>query len=151
MASKILIFLITCKLFIRWWRLLFLILFAVLAWPLAYASSCPASVSSLSAITEEQFSFTGYSSTTTYAVERGAVSNSLYYSLEINSPKGTVIRRVNADGTQNWLVSFAFESIIKSLSIDSTEQNVYFWSRTNPIVVLRLSASNGAIVSQNQL
>ena len=50
-----------------------------------------------------------------------------------------------------WQASFAFYPIVKSLSVDSTEQNVYLARYTIPLAVIRLSASDGLITSQQIL
>ena len=79
------------------------------------------------------------------------MSNSLYYLYLVYTPNSAAVRKVDASGSQTWMASFAFQPITKSLSVDATEQSVYLASRENPIVVLRLAASSGSIVTQHQL
>ena len=57
---------------------------------------------------------------------------------------------MDASGTENWITSFVFTSDGKSLSVDADEQSVYLASQTNPLVVLRLSATFGSVVSQHK-
>ena len=116
------------------------------------ATTCPSSVTSSTTITSEQCSFSGYSSIEHYGVAGGPVSSSLYYLYRLYYPTlNTAVRKVNASGSQTWIASFAFYSILKSLSVDAAEQNVYLASMTNPLVVLKLAASDGSILSQHQL
>ena len=115
-------------------------------------ATCPPLVPSSAAIITEQCNFSecGYTSTDMVAV--GPVSNSLYYLYWLSDPSyNAAVRKVDASGSQTWMASFAFQPITKSLSVDATEQSVYLASRENPIVVLRLAASSGSIVTQHQL
>ena len=73
------------------------------------------------------------------------------YILSVYTPSNAAIRKVDASGSQTWMVSFAFSPIVKSLSVDAAEQSVYLASRANPLIVAKLSASSGLIVSQHQL
>ena len=114
-------------------------------------ATCPSSVPSSAAMTTEQYSFLGYT-TYTDGIAAGPVSNSLYYLYGLSStPIMAAVRKVDASGSQTWMASFAFDPIIKSLSVDAAEQSVYLASYTNPLVVLKLAASGGSIVSQHQL
>ena len=58
---------------------------------------------------------------------------------------------MDSSDSQIWLTSFTFEPTLKCLSVDPSEQNVYIASKTNPITVMRLSARDGTIVSQQTL
>ena len=112
---------------------------------------CPSSVSPFLATTTEQGSFSGYTDTQNYGLAVGIVSNSFYYLYCLSTPFKSAVRKVDASGTQNWMASFAFYPTSKSLSVDAAEQSVYLASMTNPLVVLKLAASGGSIVSQHQL
>ena len=115
-------------------------------------ATCPPSVPSSAATTKEQSSFSGFTSTQTYEVTAGPVSNSLYYLYYLSSSSSNAaVRKVDASGSQTWMASFALQPILKSLSVDAAEQSVYLASTTNPLVVLKLAASGGSIVSQHQL
>ena len=94
----------------------------------------PSSVPSSAATTTEQYRFLGYSSTQTYGIAVGPVSNSLYYLYYIyTSPSNNAaVRKVDASGSQTWMASFAFYPIMKSLSVDAAEQSVYLASYDNP-------------------
>ena len=61
------------------------------------------------------------------------------------------LSKINVDGTKAWIASFPFNPIMKSLSIDSSEQYLYLGSFTSSLVVLRLSTANGSIASQQSL
>ena len=115
-------------------------------------ATCPPSVPH-SATTTEQYSFTVNNLTQTLGVVGGQVSNSLYYMYYIYSSLSgiTGVRKVDASDSQTWMASFVFPPIGKSLSVDATEQSVYLASLTSPLVVLKLAANDGAIVSQHQL
>ena len=115
-----------------------------------YAATCPPSVPSWEATTTEQYNFPAYTTAYTDKVVAGPMSNSLYYLYWVFEPQGVIVRKVNASGSQTWKVLFAFNPIIKSLSVDAAEQSVYFSSFSNPLVVLKLSSSAGSIVSQHQ-
>ena len=58
---------------------------------------------------------------------------------------------MNSSDSQIWLTSFALNPTVKCLSVDPLEQNVYIASNANPTTVMRLSANNGTIVSQQTL
>ena len=58
------------------------------------------------------------------------------------------VRKVNVDGSQAWQAAFVFTPILKSMTVDSAEQNLYLASSSNPIVVVWLATSNGSIVNQ---
>ena len=58
---------------------------------------------------------------------------------------------MDSSDSQIWLTSFALDPTVKCLSVDPSEQNVYIASNTNPITVMRLSAGDGTIVSQQTL
>ena len=60
----------------------------------------------------------------------------------------TAVRKVNADGSQAWMAALGFSPILKSMTVDTAEQNVYFASGGNPIAVVWLATSNGSIVNQ---
>ena len=115
-------------------------------------ATCPPSVPSSAATTTEQCSFSGYTYTYTRGVAVGPVSNSLYYLYHLSTSfDNSAVRKVDASGSQTWMASFAFYPIPKSLSVDAAEQSVYLASNTYPLVVLKLAASGGSIVSQHQL
>ena len=111
-------------------------------------AACPPSVPSSAATITEQCSFSGKSSTKTYGAIRGSVSNSLYYLYWISAD--AAVRKVDASGSQTWIASFTFYPITKSLSVDAAEQSVYLASWTNTLMVLKLAASDGLIISQHQ-
>ena len=116
------------------------------------AATCPSSVPPSMEIIVEKCSFTGYASTQTYGIVGGPVSNSLYYLYYLQSPlNNAAVRKVDASGYQTWMASFVFQPILKSLSVDAAEQSVYLASFTSPLVVLKLTAKDGAIISQHQL
>ena len=113
---------------------------------------CPSSVLSAAATTTEQCSLIGFTTTYTNGVVGGPVSNSLYYLYRVFSPSNSaIVRKVDISGSQTWMASFAFLPLMKSLSIDAAEQSVYLASYGNPLVVLKLSSSDGSVVSQHQL
>ena len=116
------------------------------------AATCPPSVPFYATITSEQCTFSGFSNIEHYGVAVGPVSSSLYYSYRIYSPSNySAVRKVNVSGSQTWIASFAFYSLVKCLSVDAAEQSVYLASFTNPLMVIRLAASDGSILNQHQL
>ena len=58
---------------------------------------------------------------------------------------------MDSSGTSVWLASIALYPSVKSLSVDASEQNVYFSGFVNPLVVLILSAGDGSIKNQHTL
>ena len=119
--------------------------------PLAEWSTCPSTVPSSAAIITNQFSFSGYATTWAFGIATSQVSNNIYYMYRLLSAGNTVVRKIDSSDSQIWLTSFALDPTVKWLSVDSSEQNVYIASNTNPITVMRLSASDGTIVSQQTL
>ena len=61
------------------------------------------------------------------------------------------VRKVDAFDSQTWMASFVFDTIMKSLSVDAAEQTVYFARAGNPIMIMRMTASVGSILTQHQL
>ena len=119
---------------------------------LIQCSICPSSVSSSLATTTDQYSFSGYTTTQTKGVAVGAVSKNLYYLHMLTSTSdNTAIIRENESGSNVWMSSFALKPNMKSLSVDSTEKYLYFTGFMYPLLVMRLSAADGTIVSQHQL
>ena len=57
---------------------------------------------------------------------------------------------MDASGSQTWVASFSFDPNTKSLSVDAAEQSVYLACYGSPMVVLKLAASDGSIISQHQ-
>lgn len=112
-------------------------------------ATCPASVPSSAAITSEEFSYSGYTTSNQYGIVAGSVSNSLYYMHILYNPTfNAAVRKMDVYNSLTWMASFAFEPQSSSLSIDAAEQSVYLASVTSTTVVLQLSASTGSIVSQ---
>ena len=118
--------------------------------PFCYWSTCPSFNSNSFKITSEECSFSGYTTTKAYNVVYGPVSFSLYYMYFITTPNGWAIRKVNQDGSLAWMAALSFSPIIKSLTVDSSEQYVYVASYTNPIDVIKLDSSTGSIVDQRR-
>ena len=117
---------------------------------LVLTATCPPSVPSSAAKIADQSSFTGFTNIQTYGVARGQVSNSLFYLYRIASTNAAV-RKVDAFDSQTWMASFVFDTIMKSLSVDAAEQTVYFARAGNPIMIMRMTASVGSILTQHQL
>ena len=103
----------------------------------------PSPISSSSATTKQQCNIS-LTNTETYGVTEGSVSKNLYFLYLIN--QDTAVMRMNATSSQKWLASFIFYPILKSLSVDPSEKNVYLASLANPLSVLWLDASNGSAV-----
>ena len=115
-------------------------------------ATCSASVSSSLATTTERYSFTGSPIVSAFRIVVGPVSNSFYYLYRLFSGSNSAaVRKVDASGSQTWMASFLFNPIVKSLAVDATEQSVYLSVRKTPLIVLKLDASTGALVSQHQL
>ena len=110
-------------------------------------SICPSSISASNTIASEQCSFTGFIFTATYNAVLGPVSGSLYYLNAIyDTSNHWAIRKVNPDGSLAWMASFSFPPILKSLSVDTSEQHVYVGNNNNPLDLVRLGTGTGAIV-----
>ena len=115
-------------------------------------ATCPPSVPSSAAIVKEQCSFSGYTSVEKYGIVGGPVSNSLYFLYRVSFPnENAVVRKVDSSGSLTWMVSIAFTLVMKSLTVEAAEQNLYIIHSANPMVVVRMAASDGSIVSQHQL
>ena len=129
------------------------VLVLMLFWTLknCSAATCSASASYPSMITSNEFSYTGYTTSYNYGLKVGRVSNSFYYFHYLSPPDHTAVRRVNPDESLVWLASIDFDPLLKSFSLDFNEQNVYFGRFSNPLSVVRLLASTGAIVDAQKL
>ena len=112
---------------------------------------CPSSSSYKHAISTEESSFSGFTQTYGFSMVEGMITHSLYYSYWIYTPDSMVIRKINANNTLEWMASFSFRPIEKSLFIDSIEQCLYIGSYTNPLNILRLSPSTGALLDAQTL
>ena len=116
------------------------------------AATCPSSVPSSTTITSEQCIYSEYNSAERCGIAGGPVSSSLYFLFRLYTTSfSATIRKVDTSGSQTWMASFAFNPVLKSLSVDAAEQSVYLVMISNPIIVLKLAASDGSIVTQHQL
>ena len=67
--------------------------------------------------------------------------------LTVSSPNDCVIRKINTDGSLAWMTALgSFNPIMKSITTDGVEENVYIGAMKNPLDVLSMSATTGAIV-----
>ena len=57
------------------------------------------------------------------------------YALYTSPTSNVAIRKINTDGSQAWMASFAVHPLPKSMSIDFSEQNVYFACMSSLITV----------------
>ena len=83
-------------------------------------------------------------------VAPGPASNALYYSYYYN-PGEAIVRKVNSDDSDAWMTWLLFDPIQNSLAVDSTETLVYVGSNNNPLEVISLQASNGAVSTVQNL
>ena len=90
---------------------LLLIVILILYTKFTCALTWPSSVSTLNAITSEQWSFASYSATETYGVKYGLVSSSMYYMYRLSSPNSVAVRRVSLDNSQVWMTAVSYNSI----------------------------------------
>ena len=65
-------------------------------------------------------------------------------------PDATVIRRINPNGTLNWMTIFTFIPLMKSLALDPQEQSVYYARNTNPINIIKANSSTGNTIAWYQ-
>ena len=96
--------------------------------------------------------FTGYSSVQAYNIEIGPISAALYLMYYITPSYSTAFVKVNSDGSQAWSKSVGFQTVIKSLAVDKTENSAYFIKNSgNPMIVGRLKTLDGTLIdSQSQ-
>ena len=115
--------------------------------------TCPSSSPISNLITTEQCNFTGFSSTSVYSVLTGIISNSLYYMYGLSgSISGWTIRRINPDGSLNWMINISsFTPIMTGFSVDDNELYAYVANLANPLDVARLSAVTGGIIDVQRL
>ena len=121
------------------------------------AATCPSSTSSLTAISTEQFRFE-WDDIQTYGVVAGPVTNSLYY-LNYVYQQGwwwyygnefTILLKVDAFGSQSWLFAYYQYPRMKSLSVDTTEQYVYYVRYNDYAKVMKIKTDNGTFESQHE-
>ena len=117
----------------------------------AIASTWPSSVTDATTVQREQNYYTGFSSTETYTVKPGMISNALYYSQKISSPSRLIVRKINLDNSVAWMAAFSADPVSKSLAVDPSENNVYDVYWTTPLHVLKLDWTTGAFISAKQL
>ena len=96
-----------------------------------------------------RFSFSGFSPVNGYGVTTSSEgSGDLFLLFWLSTlTQSTTIRRIKTDDTLVWMMTVSLNPNIKSLAVDSSEQNVYFSSWSNPINVVRLQANDGSFVS----
>ena len=104
-----------------------------------------------SSVVTQKDSFSGYSMNFVFSFVLGSSSNSIYILYYETSPDTTVVRRINSDDSVSWMTAISFTPAMQSLSVDSTETNIYFAGNTNPLYVSRLLASSGSIVDVQTL
>ena len=115
------------------------------------SASCPSSASSLTAITTLTYTFNSLE-TFAYKSVSGPVSKNMYYLDKYSdSSEYGVVRRIDSSGSQIWMKAIRLTPDMRSLAVDSTEQNIYFCENSNPLKVIILSASDGSINSRKQL
>ena len=68
----------------------------------------------------------------------------------LSSPTNTGVRRVKSDNTSVWEIAVSISILYKALDTDAAEQNIYIGSLINPLVVVRLKASDGSFVGAQQ-
>ena len=109
------------------------------------------SVSSSLIITTDRYSFSSFSQISIRGVATGIVSKSIYYLNFVYNPSVVVFRKVGMSGSQVWMASYSIDPVLKSLSVDAQEQNIYAASSSAPFLILRLYANDGTIVSTHML
>ena len=63
----------------------------------------------------------------------------------------TVICRISPDGSLVWMTAIQFQPNLRSLSIDASEQTVYFAKLGGNLTVIRIRASDGTILGEQNL
>ena len=115
----------------KYWRhkimkaFLFLIMILILYTKFTCALTWSPSVSTLNAITSEQWSFVSYSATETYGVKYGLVSSSMYYMYKLSPSNYVAVRRVSLDNSQVWMTAVSYNPK-KGFAVDDLEVNLYF-------------------------
>ena len=121
-------------------------------WPKETAATTwSSSVPQANAIIRQGDYYTGFTAADTYAIEVGQNSGNIYILEYITSSDQMVVRRVLSDFSNSWIASFLNSPLPKSLKVDSSETNIYVAAKTNPIDILKLDATTGAIITTNQL
>ena len=70
--------------------------------------------------------------------------NSIFFNILFNDKE--IQQQLGISGYLTWYNTFQSASIMKSLSIDSSELNIYFANYLSTISVIRLEASTGNII-----
>ena len=63
----------------------------------------------------------------------------------------TSIVKISTTNNILWQASYSFNSAFKNLSVDSVEQYIYFASFSNPVTIIKLDSTNGAVVSAHNM
>ena len=114
-------------------------------------SICPPSASPLTSISIQKNSFVGTTLTIRFSSVAGHVDNTIYFMIILDTFPRTAIRKLNISGDIMWMTVVSIKAIQKSLAIDANEQNVYFASKINPMDILKLQTSTGAIIESKRL
>ena len=74
--------------------------------------------------------------------------NHLFSLLFVASSTETALVKIHSNNTQAWSERINLKTAIKSLTVDTTENNIYFIKyQENPMIVIRLNAITGTLVS----
>ena len=114
-------------------------------------ASWPTSTSDSKAINTIKERFNSFANTFTFDIALGSISNGLYIYYEAYSPYKSVIRKLDSSGNFIWMNGFEVQPLLKSLSIDSSEQNVYIGGLGNPLIVIWIRSSDGVLLSTKAL
>ena len=131
---------------LKFQSIFFIIFIELLLFLQSSASIWPASITTQNTITSNEATFGGYSIWNAFGVAFSPKSSSFYYMYRASGSDVTIVRKINSDDTLAWMTSVSFRPTVKSLMVDANEKYVFVSSSTNPMNVLRLLATTGAIV-----
>ena len=134
----------------KWKRLVQIFIF-ILSVNICFMASWPTSTSDSKAINTIKERFNSFANTFTFDIALGSISNGLYIYYEAYSPYKSVIRKLDSSGNFIWMNGFEVQPLLKSLSIDSSEQNVYIGGLGNPLIVIWIRSSDGVLLSTKAL
>ena len=85
-------------------------------------------------------------------VVQGPISNSLYHwYFSNNNGMNSIVRRVNADGSEAWMFAKTGGLFYQSLAVKSKEQYLYYGTEYSLHCIVKLPANNGELAEAKSL
>ena len=114
-------------------------------------AACSSSISITSAITTNEVTVSGFSSTAAFNSIYVSSSKNFYNMYHPGTPDNCVVVKVNSSDSNVWITALVFYPVVKGFAVDSSEQNIYILSRISSPDVINLNTVDGSFVSAKTL